>query len=135
LPSVLVDTGPLVALLDRNDRWHGRVRKFLSRYRGTLITTWPVLTEAASLCSAEEQLALLQMVESGAIEIPPQTGADAARVRWYLGKYRDRSPDLADLSLLALADATGVDSVLTIDSDFQIYRLKNARPLVDVLRR
>lgn len=135
MPSILVGTGPLVALPDRNDRWHGRVRTYLFRYRGEFVTTWPVLTEAASLCSADEQLALLQMAESGAIEIPPQTGADAARVKWYLAKYRDRGPDLADLSLLALADAKGLDSILTIDSDFQIYRLKNGRPLVDVLRR
>ena len=87
---VLADTGPLVALLDRNDRWHRRVRRYLSRYRGSLITTWPVLTEAASLCGADEQIALFQMVESGAIEIAPQTAADAARVKWYLAKYRDR---------------------------------------------
>ena len=93
------------------------------------------MTEAASLCGADEQIALFQMVESGAIEIAPQTAADAARVKWYLAKYRDRVPDLADLSLLALADATGVEAILTIDGDFQIYRLKNGRPMVDVLRR
>lgn len=133
--SILVDTGPLVALLDRNDRWHGRVRAYLARYRGGLITTWPVLTEAASLCGVEEQIAIVGMVESGTIDIAPQTAGDAARIKWYLAKYRDRVPDLADLSLLALADATGVDSILTIDSDFQIYRLKNGKALVDVLRR
>lgn len=133
--SILVDTGPLVALLDRNDRWHGRVRAYLARYRGGLITTWPVLTEAASLCGVEEQIAIVGMVESGTIDIAPQTSGDAARIKWYLAKYRDRVPDLADLSLLALADATGVDSILTIDSDFQIYRLKNGKALVDVLRR
>lgn len=133
--SILVDTGPLVALLDRNDRWHGRVRAYLARYRGGLITTWPVLTEAASLCGVEEQIAIVGMVESGTIDIAPQTARDAARIKWYLAKYRDRVPDLADLSLLALADATGVDSILTIDSDFQIYRLKNGKALVDVLRR
>lgn len=135
VPSILVDTGPLVALLDRNDRWHRQVRGYLSRYRGSLVTTWPVLTEAASLCGADEQIALIGMVESGAIEIAPQTAADAARVKWYLAKYRDRSPDLADLSLLALADATGIDSILTIDGDFQIYRLKAGKALIDVLRR
>jgi uncharacterized protein len=132
---VLVDTGPLVALLHRGDNWHAPVKRFLSRYRGELLTTWAVMTEAAYLCGdSRKSQDLMEMVESSALQLPAQGRVEAARIKWYFGKYADRDPDLADLSLLALAEASGVTDIITADiADFAIYRLKNGKRLQNLL--
>jgi uncharacterized protein len=135
VPSALVDTGPLVALLHRGERWHAAARRFFMRFEGELLTTWPVITEAAYLCGEPRKSRdLMEMIESGALKIPPQTTADAARIKWYLRKYEDHDPDLADLSLLALAEAAGVTSIATLDrKDFDTYRLKSGKRLQNLI--
>jgi uncharacterized protein len=135
VPSVLVDTGPLVALLHRRDNWHTRVTRFLSGYRGELLTTWAVITEAVYVCDdPRKSRDLMEMIESSTLKLPAQGAAEAARIKWYFGKYADRDPDLADLSLLALAEVTRVTDVITVDiADFAVYRLKNGKQLQNLL--
>jgi uncharacterized protein len=133
--SVLVDTGPLIALLHRGDTWHAQVKRFLSAYRGDLLTTWAVITEAAYVCDdPDKSRDLMEMIESSALKLPAQGAAEAARIKWYYTKYGDRDPDLADLSLLALAEVTGVTDIITVDlTDFGVYRLKSGKQLRNLL--
>jgi uncharacterized protein len=135
VPSVIVDTGPLVALLHRADHWHARVKRFLRSFRGDLLTTWAVMTDAAYVCNDPlKSRDLMEMVESSVIKLPTQGSAEAARIKWYFTKYADRDPDFADLSLLALAESVSVTDIITIDiADFSVYRLKNGRPLQNLL--
>ena len=134
--SVLVDTGPIVAYLHRGDAWHAAATRFFKIWRGETLTTWPVITEAMYLSDSNTaRLGLLQWIQRD-LRIQAQETDDTAMIERYLRKYADRKPDFADLSLLALAESTGVLDIVTIDAaDFQVYRLANGRALNNLLAR
>jgi len=132
--SVLVDTGPLVALFKRRDRHHAPVAKFLRQTPCLLITTWLVATEAWHLLSAPARLGFVRWIAGGGlavVELGPDAAADLLRL---LEKYRDRPMDLADASLVLLAQKLGVGDILTVDrADFDTYRLANKARFNQVL--
>jgi predicted nucleic acid-binding protein len=122
----LIDAGPLVALLHRDDQDHARCINALKKLRTGLATTWPPLTEAMYLLSfsAQAQDALLEMVERGALQILPVEEADIPRVRVLMRKYRDLPMDLADATLVHVAEREGIQYVFTLDRrDFTTYRI------------
>lgn len=129
MPSILVDTGPLVALASRRDRWHARCVKFLSGFRGDLITTWPVLTEFSHLVNSPAAIQQLQgWAERGGLRIHAMGQDELTTVADWMSRYADRPMDLADASLVHVACATGVQHVWTIDrTDFETYRLPNRK--------
>jgi predicted nucleic acid-binding protein len=134
--SVLVDTGPIVAYLHRGDAWHEATKRFFRRWRGELLTNWPVVTEAAYHSESHRaRMAIVQWLQRN-LRAVPQDAEVAAAIERYLRKYRDLAPDFADLSLLALAERTGVREVITVDpKDFAVYRLANGRALSNLLSR
>ena len=130
---VLVDAGPIVTYLHRGDAWHGAAVGFFRGWRGELLTTWPVVTEAAYLSEAKARIAIIQWLQRN-LQAVPQDASDASRIERYYRKYADQNPDLADLSLLALAERTGVRDVLTVDArDFAVYRVSGGRALNNLL--
>ena len=133
---VIVDTGPIVAYLHGDDRYHEVAKRFLQSYRGVLLTTWPVVTEAAYLSRSGAGLSnLLKWIERGSLRVECQHAKDAARIEHFRFRYADQQPDLADLSLLALAEQTGVREILTLDErDFRVYRLANGERLRNLLK-
>ena len=132
--AVLVDTGPLVALLVRNDPDHQRVAAWLHGYRGKLLTTWHVLTEVCHLLSPEVTLKFLRWVAAGGatvVEVPAGELSDIIRM---IEKYRDRPMDLADASLIWLSGQSGVRDILTADNgDFAVFRTPQGKPFKDLL--
>lgn len=136
MPNVtLVDAGPLIALLNPRDQDHARCVAFLQSYTGSLITTWSVITEASHMLSpsVNAQIALLKWIERGALDVRHIDVQAVQRIIVYTEKYRDRPMDLADASLVTLAIETRVTDVISIDSDFDIYRLPNKRKLNNLL--
>ncbi len=133
---VLVDAGPIVAYLHRGDAWHKAAVRFFRCWRGELLTTWPVVTEAVYLSETRKaRLAVVQWLQRN-LQAVPQDASDAARIERYYRKYADQEPDLADLSLLALAERTGVRDILTVDTrDFAVYRLASGRALNNLLAK
>ena len=124
--AVLVDAGPLVALLDRGDPNHELVCDALASIRDPLVTVWPAVTEAMYLVgfSWPAQQALWQMVETRALELLPLTAKDAPRMRALMDKYRDLPMDLADAALVCVAERESLRRILTLDRrDFGVYRL------------
>jgi predicted nucleic acid-binding protein len=89
--GVLVDAGPLVALLDADDAYHEPCIETLRRLRDPLITVWPALTEAMYLLgeSWRGQKALWSRIETDALTLAPLDAGDAARMRELMEKYRD----------------------------------------------
>jgi predicted nucleic acid-binding protein len=123
---ILVDAGPLVALVDAGDQHHSKCVSALKALREPLATVWPPLTEAmyllADLPAAQE--ALWEMLERGAIHLLPLDSADAPRIRELMRKYSDRPMDLADAAVLRVAEREGVRKIFTVDRrDFAVYRL------------
>ena len=142
--AVVVDSGPLIALFDRDDAWHGPVVKFLRQHPGLrLLTTWAVLNETSALLESrvgkQAELDFLAWVERGGLMIARQEAAALHGIRALIEKYRDLPFDFADASVAVLAAETGIAQVLTLDRDFDIYRdargkrLKN--PLAAVFAR
>lgn len=125
MPAVLVDTGPLVALLDRSDPHHLSCQESLSSLDDSLVTVWPVLTEAMDLLRAywQAQDALWEMIESGAVQIISLGMDDIPRMRELMRKYRDLPMDLADAGLVRVAERERLRRIFTLDRrDFQVYR-------------
>lgn len=122
---ILVDTGPLVALIHEDDNEHRACKDAFASFNEPLGTVWPVLTEAIYLLSFswEAHTALMEMIETGAVEILPLGVADIPRIRELMRKYRDLPMDLADAALVRVAERERLRRVFTIDRrDFQIYR-------------
>ena len=122
---ILVDTGPLVALIHEDDNEHLICKEAFLTFSESLGTVWPVLTEAMYLLSFswEAQSALWEMIEAGAVEILPLATDDVARMRELMRKYRDLPMDLADAALVRVAERERLRRIFTLDRrDFQIYR-------------
>jgi hypothetical protein len=121
-----------VALLDRSDGEHERCQSALANLRLPFVTTWPVLTEAAWLLRADAQhvVRLLQLVAEGHVEMVHMDIKAAKWIADFYLKYADQTPQLADASLMYLAERLNIDSVFTLDRrDFSIYRTSAGKAL------
>lgn len=129
----LVDAGPLVALIDRGESGHQRCVDTLAQLSGPLVTTWPAFTEAIYLLGSAggwpAQDALWKLVDRGDLRLVDLDVSMRQRSRDLMAKYEDVPMDLADASLVALAESMKLSRVFSLDSDFHIYRLKNRRTL------
>jgi len=131
---VLVDTGPLVAILSRGDEHHAACVKTLRQLPGPLFTCWPVITEAAWLLrshSAAVQRLLRSCSETsrGFLKILPLSSAEAGEIADVMTAYQDIQPQLADAALVYLARREGIDTIFTLDRrDFAVYRSAQRRP-------
>jgi predicted nucleic acid-binding protein len=123
--AVLVDAGPLIALLDRGDAHHHACVDALGAMRGPLLTVWPAFTEAMYLLnfSFEAQRALWEMIEIEAIGLAPLDRDDAPRMKALMRKYRDLPMDLADAALVRVAERDKIREIFTIDRrHFSVYK-------------
>jgi uncharacterized protein len=126
---ILVDAGPLVAIIDADDRHHAACSAALKKLRPPLVTVWPAVVEAMYLLERfEAQDALWQMLLRGVLAIEPVEPQDLGRARDLMAKYRDLPMDLADATLVAVAERLGCRRIFTLDrKDFQIYRPKGLK--------
>ena len=119
----LTDTGPLVALLDKDDSRHADVVAAAKRLpAGPLLTTWPCFTEAMDLLGTvggyRYQAELWRLQSARRLVLHELTAAECGRAAALMEKYRDAPMDLADASLVAVAEALNLRQVFTIDSHF-----------------
>ncbi|MFQ6023917.1 MAG: type II toxin-antitoxin system VapC family toxin [Acidiferrobacterales bacterium] len=136
--GVLVDAGPLVAILHRDDRDHKLCVETLKRIGTPLVTTWMPVTEAMYLLafSADAQGALLEIIERGALKVLPVDTDDVPNIRSLMHKYADLPMDFADATLVHVANREGLRDIFTLDRrDFSVYRLKRGRPFTIIPKR
>jgi len=122
---ILVDAGPLIALIHEDDNEHERCRDAFATMDEPLGTVWPVIAEAMHLLSFSwrAQEALWDMMETGAVEILPIGIDDVPRMKELMRKYRDLPMDLADAALVRVAERERLRQIFTLDRrDFQIYK-------------
>lgn len=130
----LIDTGPLVALLDEDDQHHNVCRLALrSLTPGVLMTTWPCFTEAMHLLNRvggyRYKAALWNMYKAERLVLADLTHSEIERMAVLMEKYQDAPMDLADASLVALAESRSLRRVFTTDGHFRIYRLPDGSAL------
>lgn len=130
MKPVLLDTGVIVALLDRSEKFHQACAEAVCGLEAPLITCEAVIAESCyllrNLSGAPE--AVIENVAAGIFQVSFQLSREAAGVRQVLRKYRDRKIDLADACLIRLADEFGTADILTLNKDFEVYRWGRNKP-------
>ena len=126
MSNLLVDAGPLVALLHKDDQDHALCVDVFKRLREPLLTTWMPVTEAMYLLgfSVEAQCALLKMIERDMLKVFSLGIDDLPSIRKLMRQYADLPMDFADATLVQVAKRQDIDQVFTLDRrDFTVYRL------------
>jgi uncharacterized protein len=132
LKRVLIDTGPIVAILSPADANHTGCVDQLRELRPPLVTCWPVLTEAVWLLRHDPSAItmLMKSFQAGPFEPAPLDSSDLAPVADILHHYRNLNLQLADAALLHLANREKIHTVFTLDRrDFGAVRLKTGKHL------
>lgn len=130
--DVLLDTGPMVAIVSRQDAHHERCVEALAGLRAPLLTCWPVVTEALWLVR-QEPAAVRGIFRGFAEDLWALAPIDPEALPWldaFLDRYQKLGSQLADACLVYLAEHEGTDTVFTLDRrDFSVYRYGKDRRL------
>jgi uncharacterized protein len=129
--AAVVDTGPLVAFLDRAEQHHRWVAKRIEELDAPLLVCEPVLAEAMHLLGRfpRAQDALFGLLENGALMIAFHIDEHISSLRKLHQKYRDRPMSFADACIVRMAEIYERHVVLTLDADFSVYRKHGRVPL------
>ena len=126
----LIDTGAILALLDRDDRWHARCAEAFAELRLPLATSAAILAELFHLLGDEPRdvAAAWGLLRSGAITVLSIDDGDLADLEGLMKRYADRPMDFADATLVHLARRERLNIVFTVDhNDFDTYRIDGRR--------
>jgi predicted nucleic acid-binding protein len=126
----IADTGFLVAFRNRTDQFHDWALEIAAQITEPLLTCESVLSEAAFQVGSSE--AILDLVEDGLILLSFDCARQLAPLQELARRYADRHPDLADLCLIRMSELFPRHSIVTVDSDFRVYR-RNKREVIPVL--
>jgi predicted nucleic acid-binding protein len=134
---ILIDSGPLIALFDGSDRHHGEVLEFLKSYRGELVSSLAVVTEVSHMLDFNHnvQLDFLSWIAQGGVHLPVIEERDLEDMVKMMEKYTDIPMDFADATLVYLSHREGIEEIVSIDSDFDIYRTLKKKMVRNVLHR
>ena len=128
MPSVLADSGFLVALGIQRDPRHKAAKAYLGRFKGQLIVPSPVVVETCYFLSTMAKVRMLDWFRSGPVkvaEVPPAAYPEIAAI---LARYAKLDPDFTDAAIVWLAGEIGCRGILTVDMrDFGVYRSKGGK--------
>jgi predicted nucleic acid-binding protein len=130
MKPLLLDTGVIVALLDRSESHHERCRRAMQENKRPLVTCEAVIAESCYLLRnlPGAGAAVVANVERGIFQIRAPLANSASEVRKLMAKYSGHRIDLADACLIALAGELGTGDILTLDSEFVFYRWARNQP-------
>jgi predicted nucleic acid-binding protein len=137
--DALIDSGPLLALFNRSDKWHVPTMAWLQAHpQVRLHSTWPVLTEVCALLARRihnaAALDFLQWVQRGAVQLDAPADWSLTSVLTICQRFADLPLDLADASVAEAAERLGIRHVVSIDRDFDVYRDNKGQALQNLLR-
>ncbi len=136
MKKTLIDSGPLIALFDRNDSYHIASVEFIKKNRSELVTTIASVTETLHLLdfNRNAQIDFLTWLNAGAVTIEPIVADDLLNIKELIIKYSDLPLDFADACLVFLGDKLNISRVATIDRDFNVYRLKGKKTFTTLIK-
>ena len=137
LNTVLIDAGPLIALFDRDDKYHTSIVEFIKNTNYRFISTTAVLTETMYMLdfNTAVQLNFLEWIMKEGVIIHEIKQSNIKRIIDLTKKYSDRPMDFADAALVIAAEERGIRQIISIDSDFDIYRLYNKMKIENIFAR
>jgi len=129
MQKTLIDSGPLIALFNASDSYHLRSVDFIKNNSTKLVTSMASVTETLHLLNFNKnaQVDFLTWLNAGAVEIETIDNHDLLDIKNMMQKYADLPMDFADAYLVYLGDKLKIDSIVTIDRDFDVYRLKGKK--------
>jgi uncharacterized protein len=132
--AVIVDTGPLVALLNRRERHHGWAAKTMDTIEPPIFTCDAVLSEACFLLQDIDggSDAVMELVARGIVKSDFRVMAEVDAIRTLMKKFATVPMSLADACVVRMTEIDQKSIVLTLDSDFKVYR-RNKRQVVPTL--
>ncbi|PCJ50489.1 MAG: pilus assembly protein [Gammaproteobacteria bacterium] len=135
MKKILIDSGPIIALFNKDDKYHLASVAFIKKNKHELVTTLATITEVTHLLdfSRVAQSNFLEWLRLGAVNIVNITIHDIERIKSLMDKYSDLPMDFADACLVYLGEKLDIDEVATIDRDFDIYRKSNKRPFTKLI--
>ena len=136
MQNTIIDSGPIIALFDSSDKYHKQVLEFMKSFQGELITTWAVVTEVSHMLdfNLNVQIDFLRWIELGGITIHDISKKDLTTIIKMMSKYTNVPMDLADSSLMLLAEKYNIKNIISIDNNFDIYRTLKKQSLNNLLR-
>jgi predicted nucleic acid-binding protein len=125
LNSILIDAGPLIALFDSSEKHHHGIRDFLKKHPYRYFSTVAVFTEVSHMLdfSTAAQRDFYEWVMYKGVFISDINQNDMLRIVELTNKYSDLPMDFADATLVITAEKTGIREIISLDRDFDIYRL------------
>ena len=134
---ILIDTGPLIALFDKDDKYHKNIKDFIKKDRFKFVSTTAVVTEVTHMLdfNINAQIGFLEwIIREGLVlhEIRPK---EIIRVIELCKKYQDRPMDFADATLVVAAEQTGLREIISIDFDFDVYRIFKKERIENIFRK
>lgn len=135
MKNSLIDAGPMIALFDNSDQHHEKVLSFLKEYHGQLTTTWPVLTEVCYMLdfNRNTQLDFLDWIIAGGLDVYNIQKWQIGGIKDWFSRYSDLPADLADCTLMEVAETENIGSIITLDRDFSVYKLNNGHYLNNLI--
>ena len=132
--TILVDAGPLIALFDKDDRYHLEMKEFVRNGKYKFVTTTAVMTEVSHMLdfSTKAQIHFLEWVMREGVILHEITQDDISRILELCLKYEDLPMDFADATLVVAAERTGMRTIISIDSDFDVYRLPGKERIANI---
>ncbi len=133
--KILIDSGPLIALFDASDKYHQKSIEFIKNNTFSLVTTISSITEVLHLLdfNRNAQIDFLEWITQGGVQIFDIQQEDFSRIKELTVKYQDLPMDFADSCLVLLAEKTGINTIVTIDRDFTVYRINGKKTFETVL--
>ncbi len=133
--KTLIDSGSIIALFDRSDNYHQKVLEFVKSFNGEFITTWAVITKVSHMLDFDlrVQIDFLKWIELGGLKIYDIPQSEITNIRIMMEKYIDIPMDLADATLMYIANKEKIKNIVSIDSDFDIYRTLKKQSLYNLL--
>jgi uncharacterized protein len=134
MKNTLIDAGPLIALFNKNDKYHEKTKEFIKSYKGFLITSWPVITEVCHMIDFNigAQIDFLKWIKLGGLKVEDIKTEEIDKIIMLSEKYSDVPMDLADATLIILSERLGIKEIITIDSDYYIYRTTEREMLINI---
>ena len=132
--NVIIDTGVLVAYFNRREQWHSWAKVQLAKIQPPLLTCEAVIVETCFLlknCYGAKDL-IFELIKSGNLVMPFNLEKEIGQIEFLMKCYENIPMSLADACLVRMSELNAGSCILTLDSDFQIYR-KNNNQVIDVI--
>jgi predicted nucleic acid-binding protein len=136
LTEILIDAGPIIALFDKDDSYHEKILNFIKDKGFRFVTTTAVVTEVSHMLdfNVNVQMQFLEWIENDGIRLYEIKQKDIIEIIELTKKYKDRPMDFADATLVIAAKRTGIKKIISIDSDFDIYRLPGKELIENIFK-